>query len=143
MKALRELTTAVFCLALIGAIVSPHAKADTVGQKTVVRFSAPVEIPGVHVVRQGVLPAGTYVFRLLDSSANRHILQISSEDSPNPTKGRERAQAYPPAPTQVDQDVFETAPKAVSSLLLVLVGLFALVALCGPLFLRLAQKRSQ
>ena len=67
-------------MALIGAIVPPSAKADTWNKKTVVTFSGPVEIPGVHRPGQEVLPAGTYVFKLLDSLANRHIVQIFSED---------------------------------------------------------------
>jgi hypothetical protein len=39
-----------------------------------------VEIPGVHLKGWGVLPAGTYVFKILDSQSNRHIVQIFSED---------------------------------------------------------------
>lgn len=54
--------------------------ADEWNKKTIVKFSGPVEIPGVHLVGWGVLPAGTYVFKLLDSSSNRHIVQIFSED---------------------------------------------------------------
>lgn len=80
MKALRIVATAVFCIALIGAIVTPNAKADTWDKKTVVTFSGPVEIPGVHLKGFSVLPAGTYVFKILDSQANRHIVQIFSED---------------------------------------------------------------
>jgi len=41
-----------------------------------VTFSAPVEIPGVGAQ---VLPAGTYVFKLLDSRSDRHIVQIFNE----------------------------------------------------------------
>jgi LPXTG-motif cell wall-anchored protein len=80
MKVLRIVTTAVFCVALIGSIVAPSAKADTWDKKTVVTFSAPVATPGVHRPGHAVLPAGTYVFRLLDSQSNRHIVQIFSED---------------------------------------------------------------
>jgi hypothetical protein len=80
MKVLRIVTAAVFCVALIGGIVAPSAKADTWDKKTVVTFSAPVATPGVHSPAHAVLPAGTYVFRLLDSDANRHIVQIFSED---------------------------------------------------------------
>jgi LPXTG-motif cell wall-anchored protein len=80
MKVLKIVTTAVFCVALIGGIVAPSAKADTWNKKTVVTFGAPVATPGVHRPGQDVLPAGTYVFRLLDSLANRHIVQIFSED---------------------------------------------------------------
>src|SRR5688572_15795625 len=46
-------------------------------KKTMVTFSAPVEIPGISAQ---VLPAGTYVFRLLDSPSDRHIVQIFSQD---------------------------------------------------------------
>src|SRR5262249_37277154 len=38
-------------------------------------FSQPVEIPG-----GVVLPTGTYVFKLMDSASNRHIVQIFNED---------------------------------------------------------------
>ena len=71
---------AVFCMAFLGAAFSPNAKADDWNRKTVVTFSAPVEIPGVHLQGWGVLPAGTYVFKILDSQSDRHIVQIFSED---------------------------------------------------------------
>lgn len=72
--------TTVCCAALMSAIVAPSAKADAWDRKTVVTFSGPVEIPGVHLPGWGVLPAGTYVFKILDSQANRHIVQIFNED---------------------------------------------------------------
>jgi len=68
--------TAVCCMALMGAIVSPNARADDWNRKTVITFSGPVEIPGVHLQGWGVLPAGTYVFKILDSLSDRHIVQI-------------------------------------------------------------------
>ncbi|MCL5746069.1 MAG: hypothetical protein M1541_19430 [Acidobacteria bacterium] len=43
-------------------------------------FSGPVEIPGVHLKGWRVLPAGTYVFRIVDSQSNRHIVQIFNKD---------------------------------------------------------------
>jgi hypothetical protein len=46
-------------------------------KKTMVTFSAPVEIPGISAQ---VLPAGTYVFKLMDSPSDRHIVQIFSKD---------------------------------------------------------------
>jgi hypothetical protein len=64
----------------MGAVISPAAKADSWNRKTVVTFSAPVEIPGVHLKGWGVLPAGTYVFKILDSQSDRHIVQIFSQD---------------------------------------------------------------
>src|ERR1700680_2634386 len=70
----------VFCAALIGAAISPSVKADDWDRKTVITFSAPVEIPGVHLAGWAVLPTGTYVFKILDSASDRHIVQIFSKD---------------------------------------------------------------
>jgi len=67
-------------MALIGATLAPSAKADDWNRKTIITFSGPVEIPGVHLVGFGVLPAGTYVFKILDSLSDRHIVQIFSQD---------------------------------------------------------------
>ena len=39
-------------------------------------FDAPVEVPGVGAQ---ILPAGTYVFKLLDSPSDRHIVQIFNQ----------------------------------------------------------------
>ena len=72
--------TTVCCMALMGALLTPSAKADNWNKKTVVTLSGPVEIPGVHIAGWGVLPAGTYVFKILDSQTNRHIVQIFNED---------------------------------------------------------------
>jgi hypothetical protein len=67
-------------MALIGAISTPTARADEWNRKTVITFSGPVEIPGVHLTGWGVLPAGTYVFKILDSQSDRHIVQIFDKD---------------------------------------------------------------
>src|SRR5436190_24041555 len=56
---------------------SPLASADDWNRKTIVTFSAPVEVPGVGAQ---VLPAGTYVFKILDSLSDRHIVQIFNKD---------------------------------------------------------------
>lgn len=80
MSALRTVTTTVFCLALMSAVFTPGAKADEWNRKTVMTFSGPVEIPGVHLKGWGVLPAGTYVFKILDSQSDRHIVQIFNKD---------------------------------------------------------------
>jgi hypothetical protein len=79
MKLFKEVTT-VGCLALMSAFFVTGARADAWNRKTVITFSAPVEVPGVHLAGWGVLPAGTYVFKILDSQSNRHIVQIFSED---------------------------------------------------------------
>jgi hypothetical protein len=70
----------VFCMALLGAAFSPSAKADDYDKKTTVTFSGPVEIPPVYISGMRVLPAGTYVFKLVNSSSNRHIVQIFNKE---------------------------------------------------------------
>src|SRR5580700_7423243 len=71
---------AVLCMAVLGATFSSSAKADDFNNRTVVTFSGPVEIPGVHLQGWAVLPAGTYVFKIMDSSSDRHIVQIFNQD---------------------------------------------------------------
>lgn len=70
----------VLGLALLGLAFSPSATADAMNRKTTITFSGPVEIPGVHLHGYGVLPAGTYVFKILDSQSDRHVVQILSQD---------------------------------------------------------------
>jgi LPXTG-motif cell wall-anchored protein len=61
-------------MALLAGAFLPPAKADAFDKKTIVTFSTPVEIPGK------VLLPGTYVFKLLDSTSNRNIVQIFNKD---------------------------------------------------------------
>lgn len=70
-----KIAASILCLSLMIVVLSPRVSADDWNKETVVTFSAPFEIPG------GItLPAGTYVFKLMDSSTNRNIVQIFSED---------------------------------------------------------------
>ena len=66
----------IFCLCLVVLTVLPSAKADEWNHKTIMTFNEPVEVPGVGAQ---VLSAGTYVFKLLDSPADRHIVQIFNQ----------------------------------------------------------------
>jgi hypothetical protein len=70
----------VLCAAIIATAFSPSVKADDWNRKTVITFSEPVETPGVHIKGWAVLPAGTYVFKILDSKSDRHIVQIFNQD---------------------------------------------------------------
>ena len=79
MKLFKAATT-LCCVALMGAAFTTSARADDWNRKTVFTFSGPVEIPAVHLKGFRVLPAGTYVFRILDSRSDRHIVQIFSAD---------------------------------------------------------------
>ncbi len=65
------------CVAVLCLLAAPKVKADQLDHKTIITFSGPVEVPGVG---QHILPAGTYMFKLLDSQSDRHIVQILSED---------------------------------------------------------------
>jgi hypothetical protein len=65
------------CLAVLCVLVVPTAMADDWNKKTVITFSGPVEVPGVG---QHNLPAGTYVFKILNSQSDRHIVQIFNQD---------------------------------------------------------------
>jgi hypothetical protein len=71
-----RLVVTIFCLSLVALALLPSAKADEWNRKTIVTFNAPVEVPGVGAQ---TLPAGTYVFKILDSSSDRHIVQIFNQ----------------------------------------------------------------
>jgi hypothetical protein len=63
------------CVATVATSLLPRASASEWDKKTIVTFNTPVEIPGGKV-----LPAGTYVFKRLDSAADHNILQIFDKD---------------------------------------------------------------
>lgn len=78
MKWFKLLAPALCAVLALASISVRDARADAYSQKTIVTFSGPVEIPGYR--QPMVLPAGTYVFKLLDSIANRNIVQIFNKD---------------------------------------------------------------
>lgn len=57
-------------VAFFAVSMSPVAIADSWNKKTIVTFDQDVEIPGQ------VLPAGTYVFKLLRSNSDRSMVQV-------------------------------------------------------------------
>jgi hypothetical protein len=65
------------CLTLLCVLVAPNAKADDFNRKSIVTFSAPVEVGGTGAQ---VLPAGTYVFQVIHTGVYGHIVQISNQD---------------------------------------------------------------
>jgi len=67
----------IFCLGLVVLGSSTDAQADQWNKRTTVTFSQPVQVPGVGAQ---VLPAGTYIFKLVDSLSSRHIVRIFSQD---------------------------------------------------------------
>ncbi len=71
-KILIALATTALILVLLAVVVP--ANADEWNKKTVMTFSQAVELPGI------VLPPGTYVFRLTNSLADRHIVQVFNSE---------------------------------------------------------------
>lgn len=76
MKQFRVFAIALFLVVAVGLFFLPSAAADDWNKKTSVTFTEPVEVPGVGAQ---VLPAGTYIFKLMDSLSDRHIVQIFSQ----------------------------------------------------------------
>jgi hypothetical protein len=71
----KMLTKIMFMATAFGALaLLPDANAAEWSQRTILTFSGPVEIPGQ------ILPAGTYVFKLANSSSNRYIVQVFNKD---------------------------------------------------------------
>jgi hypothetical protein len=64
-------------ISLVTLAITPSVKADEHDKKTIVTFSQSVEIPGVG---QHYLPAGTYVFKLVDVLGDRDVVQVFSQD---------------------------------------------------------------
>jgi len=59
----RKMFTGMIGLMLLGGIFfAPKSQADEMDRKTIVTVNQPIQVPGK------VLPAGTYVFKLLDSN---------------------------------------------------------------------------
>jgi hypothetical protein len=76
MKLFKMLASALGFAALC-VLAVPSATAGDWDRKTVITFSGPVEVPGVGAQ---TLPAGTYVFKILDSQSDRHIVQIFNKE---------------------------------------------------------------
>ncbi len=62
---------------LLAVAFAPKAQADAYNKKSVITFTEPFEVPGTD---PQVLPAGTYVFVLVDSMSDRNIVRIFNED---------------------------------------------------------------
>jgi hypothetical protein len=67
----------ICCFVFVALAIAPRGNADEFDKKTTMTFSEPFEVPGVDAQ---ILPAGTYIFKLLDSQSDRDIVQIFSPD---------------------------------------------------------------
>ena len=61
---------AALALSLMGGVLAPAVKADEWNKKTNISINQPIK------VQDTVLPAGSYVIKLLDSPSDRYIVQI-------------------------------------------------------------------
>jgi outer membrane biosynthesis protein TonB len=69
------ITLAVLCgLVLALGVVAFRAQADVWDKKTVLTVNQPIQVQDTY------LEPGTYVFKLLNSSSDRHIVQIFNQD---------------------------------------------------------------
>jgi hypothetical protein len=67
---------AIFCTLSAGP-----ASAQTMDSRTEFTFNTPVELPGT------TLPPGTYIFRFVDTTGSRSVLQVLAKDSTSKTYG--------------------------------------------------------
>lgn len=66
--------TTCCALVLLAALTPPPAGATPLDKRTLFSVSAPFSLPGV------TLPAGCYMFRLVDDSRGRDVVQVLSGD---------------------------------------------------------------
>lgn len=74
MKPLIRTLSMLLAACLLVAVLAPAAFADAWDKKTVITVRETVQVPGA------VLQPGTYVIKLFNSLADRHIVQIFNED---------------------------------------------------------------
>jgi len=69
----KSIMPALLSFAAMTVAVAPAVHADAWDKKTIATFSQSIEIPGK------ILAPGTYVFKLMESPSNRHIVRIMNE----------------------------------------------------------------
>jgi len=74
MKNLQRTVVLIACFFCLSALWAPKAAADDWDQKTTVTFSGPVELPGI------ALPAGTYVFKMLNYLSDNCMVEVLTQD---------------------------------------------------------------
>ena len=65
-------------LAIVGALTAGVASGETFDKRTVFTFDRPISVPGV------TLPAGDYMFRIVDTATGRKVIQVLSGDGKTP-----------------------------------------------------------
>ena len=71
----RKMFTGMICLTLLGAtFFVPKVRADESDEKTIVTVNQAIQVPGK------VLPAGTYVFKLLDPNDRTYVAIYNADE---------------------------------------------------------------
>lgn len=99
-----RLSFALLNLLAVASMLVPIAHADQWNKETVVTFNHPVEVPG------RVLPAGSYVFKIADSQADRQVVQIFTQDQRRVLATILAVPDYRPNPTETSVISFEERP---------------------------------
>jgi hypothetical protein len=79
----KTLITTAFAAAMM-VTLSPapaHAQGQPLDARTEFTFNQPVELPGV------TLPPGSYIFRFVDGTTGRKVMQVQAKDASNKTFG--------------------------------------------------------
>jgi len=71
----RKMFTGMICLMLLGIFFVPKGRADQSDRKTIVTFGQSIQVPGK------VLPAGTYVFKLLNSNDTTLVSIFNADET--------------------------------------------------------------
>lgn len=69
---------AAFGFAVVAVLVAGIARADSYDKRTVFTFNRPISLPGV------TLPAGDYLFRIVNTETGRTVIQVLSGDGKTP-----------------------------------------------------------
>ena len=76
--AIKKLIGVAGALAVLGVMTAGAARAETFDKRTVFTFNQPFSVPGV------TLPAGDYMFRIVDTQTGRRVIQVLSGDGKMP-----------------------------------------------------------
>jgi hypothetical protein len=74
LKNISAVTLAAFSLAVVWLVMTPAVYADDWDKATRITVNQPFEIPGM------ILPAGTYIVKIVDLAAERHVVRFLSKD---------------------------------------------------------------
>ena len=76
--ATRKLIWAASALAVVGLVIAAPVSGQTFDKRTVFTFDRPFSVPGV------TLPAGDYMFRIVNTESSRNVIQVLSGDGKTP-----------------------------------------------------------